>query len=57
MADAWKLGEYEATSFEEACQIAINVHNMNDINWNPTTLTYWGCKLYNNEKDDREVFG
>jgi len=51
------LGKAIAPTFREACQIVITRKKMNDGNWDPKRLTYWGCKLYDSEKAARKSFG
>lgn len=51
------LGSVEANSFEEACHKVIKARNMDDSNYNREKLTYWGCKLFDNEIDARKNFG
>lgn len=56
-ADASLLGSCEAESFSEACDKVLFDRKMNDFNFNREKLTYWGCGLFDNEKDAREHFG
>ena len=42
-----------AESFRNACTEKF----WNDRNFNSETLTYWGCRLFDNETDARKVFG
>jgi hypothetical protein len=44
----------EAESFQEACD---KCKLSNDSLYNSKNLTYWGCKLYDNENDARKNFG
>ena len=46
-------GNIEANSFKEACDIFFNNNKL----YNPERLTYWGCKLFDNETDARKSFG
>ena len=46
-------GKIKATSFKEACDILFD----DDKFYNPENLTYWGCKLFDNETDARKSFG
>ena len=43
----------KANSFKEACDILFN----GDQFYNPKNLTYWGCRLFDNETDARKAFG
>jgi hypothetical protein len=52
-APAYKAGEVKAASFAEACQKLF--HGRADFN--PKELTLWACRLYDNEKDARKLFG
>ena len=45
-------GKIKATSFKEACDILFD----DDKFYNPKNLTYWGCKLFDNETDARKSF-
>ena len=46
-------GEYEADSFKEACILWGN--ELPDFD--SDRLTYWGCRLFDNEADARKSFG
>lgn len=56
-SDANFLGACDAENFSEACHKVLRRRGMDDFNFNPERLTYWGCKLFDNEKDARETFG
>lgn len=43
----------EAHSFKEAC----DKYFQDDLSYNPKRLTFWGCKLFDNETDARKRFG
>jgi len=43
----------EADTFNEACKIAL----ANNSSFDENSLTYWGCRLFNNETDARKAFG
>lgn len=47
------LGCEEADTFQEACE----KHFADDKLFESNSLTYWGCKLYDNEADARKCFG
>ena len=46
-------GKIKADSFKEACDILFG----GDRFYNPKNLTYWGCRLFDNETDARKAFG
>jgi len=46
-------GQFDADSFRDACVKCFN----DDKNFDADKLTYWGCGLYDNEKDARRTFG
>lgn len=50
---ASKVATITANSFEEACK----KHYKNDTLFDENTLTVWGCKLFDNEKEARKSFG
>lgn len=50
------LGIEKASSFEQACEQYIN-KNLKIELFNLENLTYWGCRLYDNENDARKEFG
>jgi len=49
-------GLYEAESFAEACA-AWNKEKGEPGYFNAQALTYWGCKMFDNEHDARRSFG
>lgn len=48
------VGEVEADSFKDACDL---FYGNDTFHYNPQRLTYWGCKLFDNEQDARKNFG
>jgi len=46
-------GDVIASSFREACTTAFS----SDPYFNKESLTYWACKLYDNEYEARSSFG
>ena len=46
-------GEYEAETFKDACDLAFK----DDKYYDGKKLSYWGCRLYDNEIDARKTFG
>ena len=51
--EAIKIGEAEAESFQEACNTLLRENGLYDS----ARLTYWGCRLFDNEADARKLFG
>lgn len=56
---AWKAGEQEAETFEEACDLYAEKHPRFKDNYRRigNTPIWWGCELYDNETDARKTFG
>ena len=50
---AVKLGEAQADTFEEACDIVCR----GKADYDAKTRRVWGCRLFNNEADARRLFG
>lgn len=46
-------GQATAASFREAC---VKVLGRNEL-FDPTRLTYWGCRLFPTEEEARRSFG
>jgi hypothetical protein len=46
-------GRCSAGSFKDACKTFFK----DDTCFNEDRLTYWGCRLFDNEKEARETFG
>lgn len=53
IGSAHKHGEQEADSFDQACVIFF----VDDKFFNGKLLTYWGCRLFDNEAEARKSFG
>ena len=51
------LGKFLGKDFAEAAERAINKRYDDPSLFNKEELTYWGSKLFDNEKDAREAFG
>ncbi|MCK4826614.1 hypothetical protein KA005_63320 [bacterium] len=55
------VGSVEAKSFKEACIKFSKTEEATEKQWeeffNPTDLSFWGCRLYDNEADARKTFG
>jgi len=57
-AGAHLVGKYMASDFAEACRLAFTEDDGSlDELFNPDTLTYWGCGLFDNEMDARRNYG
>ena len=54
---AMKNGTQSAESFQEACDKLALADRAFALNYNSTTLTYWGCRLFDSEWDARKSFG
>lgn len=50
-------GESEGNSFKEAVENLCKKEKGFSAYVNLEKLTYWGCKLYDNESDARKTFG
>ena len=48
-------GTQVAETFRQACKLFFG--EQNDANFNLDRLSYWGCGLFDNEKDARKAFG
>lgn len=53
---AFKFGSIEGASFRDAC-VAFFRNRENAHYFNPEYLTYWGCRLFDNEADARKSWG
>lgn len=50
-------GSAKGASFKDACdQLAATNKDFAEY-YNPIKLTFWGCRLYDKEKDARKSFG
>jgi len=56
-SEARLVGTAEADTFAEACAALMSLPPWNDGNFNPEQLTYWGCRLFDNEPDARKAYG
>lgn len=56
-ADAQFHGLSEGDSFEQACIRFAKENAWFDKWFHPEKMTFWGCKLYDNEVDARKRFG
>lgn len=50
---AMRTGSASAESFREACDKVMR----GKADYNRERLTYWGCRLFDNETDARKAFG
>lgn len=55
-ADASLMGTIEANTFQEACE-KLAEEKLWLTDFDPARLTYWGCRLFDNEQAARESFG
>ncbi len=55
-AEASLLGKIKARDFSEACVKIIFQEGMTEY-YDPHNNSYWGCRLFDNEKDARKSFG
>lgn len=46
-----------ASSFQKACDHLAKKHREFAKYYDPNKLTYWGCRLYDNEEDAKKNFG
>lgn len=51
------LGRGEGETFNQACVNFFSENKNFSDYFNPDKLTYWGCKLFDNEADARKSFG
>ena len=52
------IGMSRADSFQEACEVAYTDKDGKvDELFDPERLTYWGCRLFDNEREARKSFG
>ena len=55
--EAMLHGRIKADTFKEACiAFALKDRRFNPY-FNPETMTYWGCRLFDNERNARKSFG
>lgn len=54
---AVRLGSESGNSLREACDaLAAKDSEFREL-YDPERMAYWGCKLFDNEKDARKAFG
>lgn len=51
------IGYMMAYDFKQACEIYAKLVPSFKKHFDPESMTYWGCKLFDNEKDARKSFG
>jgi len=56
-SQAQLLGEAEAETFEEACEIVVKNSFGLHLFYNKDRNTVWGCRLFNNKSDASKSFG
>lgn len=56
-SDATLFGEEDAPDFESACRSYADANPKWADHFDPARLTYWGCRLFDNEADARKTFG
>lgn len=56
-AGAMLHGTMTAMTFAEACIALAQVDKAFRDNFNADNLSFWGCRLFDNEKDARKSFG
>lgn len=50
-------GKLTASSFKEACDKLAEIDKGFNLYYSPEKMTYWGCRLFDNEMQARESFG
>ena len=50
-------GEVEASTFKDACCLLAGTQASFSAYFNPDTMTYWGCRLYDTEEQARRLCG
>ncbi len=56
-SDARYLGRAQGKSFQDACERFADADSEFKKYYDPQSNTYWGCRLFNNERDARKSFG
>lgn len=51
------LGEFEAEDFRDACFKWAKTREHQMDYFDDRALSYWGCRLFDNEQDARKSFG
>jgi len=51
------LGSEKAETFRQACKKHARKDSQFNYYFNEESMTYWGCKLFDNERDARKSFG
>ena len=54
---ALRLGVVQAENFRDACRVLVQQKPDLKPWFNFATLTFWGCRLFDNEADARKSFG
>ncbi len=50
------LGSATAETFQGACDIVMRKDGLREY-YDPKRLSFWGCRLFDNEADARSAFG
>ena len=56
-AKASKLGDGWGPTFQDACRDLAKRLGWASADFNASTPSYWGCRLFDNESDARKAFG
>ena len=56
-SDAGHLGWMVGEDFKDACKNFASIDPAFKRYFDPEHMTYWGCKLFDNEGDARKSFG
>jgi hypothetical protein len=54
---AWRHGYSKGNSFKEACDNFAAANTEFKTYYNPDRMTFWGCRLFDNQRDAIERFG
>ena len=56
-ADATLLGKYHGENFKDACNNFAKINSCFKSCFDPNKMTYWGCRLFDNETAARARYG
>lgn len=51
------FGKYVATTFEDACEVALQENKWEMKEYNKERNAFWGCRFFDNESQARASFG
>ena len=54
---AFMLTDIEAPSLRDACRAYALMHPEWAKDWDAERMTYWGCRIFDNEQEARKKFG